>query len=161
MNSALRRYIPEFDYVLIDLSLLTNEQIDTFQSSFLRISAMLLKHRHNKKRQEDFFRSYVSTLFVSLPEEDQRRFIESVLLYILATTDLTGSDVIAIFTSVSQESNQVVMNAIEKLNAENTIKHIKGLLNIGMDAKTIALAFEMPVEEVEAIIEQIRSEESK
>ena len=52
------------------------------------------------------------------------------------------------------------MSAGEQILAQGaqqaTVKHLKGLLRVGMDAQTISTAFDMPLAKVKRMIEQIK-----
>ena len=164
INNALRQYVPEFDYVLIDLSVLPDERIEAFRNGFLTISATLMKYRHRRRLMEKIVAEVISKQFSRLPEHEQRQIIEPILVYILETTRLTKQDLITIFTEATQ--NPVVMNGLEKLKlegrlegrAEVTYKTVKGALKLGMDAKTIADTFEMNIREVKKIIQAIQQQ---
>lgn len=160
--------MPEFDYVLIDLSVLPDERIEAFRSRFLTISATLMKYRHRRRLMEKIVAEVISKQFSRLSEHEQRQIIEPILVYILETTRLTKQDLITIFTEATQ--NPVVMNGLEKLKlegrlegreegrAEVTYKTVKGALKLGMDAKTIADTFEMDIREVNKIIQAIQQQ---
>ncbi|MFD2571728.1 hypothetical protein ACFSUS_13870 [Spirosoma soli] len=167
MNDALRRYVPDFDYVLIDLSVLPDEQIQTFRSRFLQISATLMKYQHRTKLFKRIVAEVVAHQFNSLSEDEQRQTVEAILVYILEYTNYTKQDIISIFTEATQ--NPVVMSGLEKLKQEGrqegrreaTFKLVKGALKLGMDAKTIADTFEMDIDEVSSIIAAIPQEKAQ
>ena len=83
-------------------------------------------------------------------------------LYLLETTNLTGSDIVFIFSTVSKEIEAAAMNGADQLRMEGRVevnrKLVKGALKLGMDAKTIADTFEMDFAEVVSLIEQVRQE---
>lgn len=83
-------------------------------------------------------------------------------LYLLETTNLTGSDIVFIFSTVSKETEAAAMNGADQLRMEGRVevnrKLVKGALKLGMDAKTIADTFEMDFAEVVSLIEQVRQE---
>lgn len=159
MHPELRPYLPEFDYILIDLSRLSDKQILNFRSQFLALSASLLKY-HNQNKHVEFIRRHIMTLLSNVTEADLRAIVEPTFLYLFETSNLTGLEIIAIFSTVSKKTENAAMTAADQLRLEGrleaTYKLVKGALKLGMDAKTIASTFELDVKEVEAIINVLR-----
>lgn len=167
MHHELRQYLPEFDYVLIDLSRLDDERILNFRSQFLALSTSLLKY-HDGNKHVAFVRQHITSMLSKIAEADLRTIIEPTFLYLLETSDLTGYEIVAIFSTVSKQTENVAMTAADQLRLEGrvegraegrveaTYKLVKGALKLGMDAKTIANAFEIDVNEVETIINVLR-----
>jgi predicted transcriptional regulator len=50
------------------------------------------------------------------------------------------------------------MTIADEIREENTVKHVRGLVEYGIDATVIAEAFELPVEKIEQIIEKLKEE---
>lgn len=167
MHPALHPYLPEFDYVLIDLSRLDDEQILNFRSQFLSLSASLLKY-HDGNKHVEFVRRHIIDILTNVPESYLRTIVEPAFLYLFETSDLTGHEIVAIFSKVSQKTEDAAMTAADQLRLEGrlegrtegrietTYKFVKGALKLGMDAKTIASTFELDVKEVESIINVLR-----
>lgn len=166
-NSLLQTFFPEFDYVLINLTTLEEEQIFAFRNRFLALSAALMKHRQDK-RFDEYVRQNIRPLMQGLADSELAEVVIPTFLYLLETTRLTGDDIVLIFSTVSKQTEEAAMTGIEKLHqegwlkghAETARKFIKGALKLGMDAKTIADTFEMDIAEVSAIIEKIRQEKA-
>jgi predicted transposase/invertase (TIGR01784 family) len=167
MHPELKPYLPEFDYVLIDLSRLDDTQILSFRSQFLALSASLLKY-HEENKHVEFIRQHIMAMLSKVAEADLRSIIEPTFLYLLETSNLTGHEIVAIFSRVSKQTQDVAMTAADQLRLEGrlegrtegrveaTYKFVKGALKLGMDAKTIASTFELDIKEVEAIINVLR-----
>lgn len=166
-HEELRAYLPEFDYILIDLSRLDDRQILNFRSQFLALSASLLKY-HERDRHVEFVRQHIAFLLRTVADADLRNIVEPTFLYLLETSNLTGPEIVAIFSIVSKQTENVAMTAADQLRMEGRMEghretarqFVRGAMKLGMDAKTIADTFEMPLDEVKAIVEAIRREES-
>ena len=163
---ALRRYVPEFDYILIDLSRLNDTRILNFRSQFLALSTSLLKY-HNDNRHVEFVRQHIIAILSTVAKADLRTIVEPTFLYLLETSNLTGNEIVAIFRTVSKKTEDVAMTAADQLrlegrlegHAEAAFKFVKGALKLGMDAKTIADTFEMDEKEVQEVIHVLRQKE--
>ena len=171
IHPELRPYLPEFDYVLIDLSRLDDSLILNFRSQFLALSASLLKY-HDGNKHVEFVQRHIRSMLSNVAEANLRAIIEPTFLYLLETSNLTGHEIVAIFSTVSKQTENVAMTAADQLRLEGrlegrvegrietTYKLVKGALKLGMDAKTIANTFELDVNEVESIINLLRQEKS-
>lgn len=95
-----------------------------------------------------------------------QRFIGTAVIYLSAASSLGRTELIAIFRRVSKKTNDSAMTAYEELIQEGldkgtqqtTVKFIRGMLRLGIEPQTIAMAAEMPLDEVRAIIRKIDEE---
>ncbi len=75
-----------------------------------------------------------------------------------------SQQIVAIFSTVSKQTENVAMTAADQLRLEGrieaTYKFVKGAFKLGMNARTIANTFELDVNEVEIIINVLRQEKS-
>jgi predicted transposase YdaD len=90
-------------------------------------------------------------------------FIETTFIYLSWASPLTNSEVIAIFHRISTEAGKLVMSAAQKWinegieqGVEQGIeKGIRGMLKLGMDVATIAVAFDVPRDYIDQLIQKI------
>ncbi len=94
-----------------------------------------------------------------LPENPHDKFFKEAFS---RPSGLGRTELIAIFSRVSKKTNDSAMTAYEELINEGqqraALKFIRGFWRLGIDAKTIAQALEMPLDEVQAIIKKISEE---
>ncbi|QMW01285.1 Rpn family recombination-promoting nuclease/putative transposase [Spirosoma foliorum] len=196
LHETLIPYLPAFDYLLIDLSTLSDERIPTLRSDYARLTAILLQNSRRKRelaRLLDIFADVVRRL---IETPNGQRFVGTGFLYLSYTTNLTKVELFGIFSRISsktesstmtvaeellqegreqgrrqamsaieellQEGRQKAMSAAEELiqkereeGHRNKIKFIKAMLNLNLTADTIASAVELPLAEVNAIIDEI------
>ena len=114
-HPALSRYVPEFDYVLIDLSLLSDERIAAFKNQFLKLSTMLMKYESRRKRYDVLIHKQIAYWLSLMSAEEQSRLIEPLARYIFETSGLSASEIIAILTPVSPQSQTTIMTAAEQI----------------------------------------------
>lgn len=162
---ALGRFIPEFEYVLVNLSAFSEERLLSFQSAFLGLSAFLLKHSRQQRYLTEAFDAF-RTLMLTFERQENPDFLTTIFRYVYETGDLSVSELVFIFEKVSRSTSDTVMTTAEQLLHQGhqegeqraTLQHIRGLLRLGMNAETIAAAFELPLAEVKAYIQQLKSE---
>lgn len=165
---SLSRFVPEFEYLLVNLSALPEERLLAFRNAFLGLSAFLLKHSRQQRYLAEFF-DHFRQLMLAVERRRVPEFLGTVFRYVYETGDLTVTELVFIFEKISRSTSDAVMTTAERLlqqgrqegqaegQREATLRGIRGLLRIGMNAETIAAAFELPLAEVKAYIAQIQS----
>jgi predicted transposase/invertase (TIGR01784 family) len=176
LDEDLLRYIPEFDFHLINLNTIPNEQITNFRNKFLAISTLLFKHSRLKKYVRKVEDELVE-LFKLIDNQENNPFSISVILYIQNTDALTITEIVSIFTRVSKNLNNVVMTTAQQLinqgvnqgfdkgvnyglnqgielNKIDTVK--KGYLN-GINNDLLVNISGLSIQQVEEIIAKVKS----
>jgi hypothetical protein len=165
MTSELNRFVPEFDYLLVDLSELPDERITRFRNTFLRITAFLFKWRSTQSQYEMLLKERLASLLAMVDIRQESR-LEPLLIYVAETGNLSNTDLVIILRTVSRQTQTKVMTTAERWRMEGrmegrteiTNRHIVGLVRVGMAPEAIATAFEMPVAEVRAIIQKMQTQ---
>ena len=155
--TPLLRYLPMFDYNLIDLSAMKDHQIEEFKNGFLAVSTFLLKHRHQQnyiKLLENQFVSLMKRVEIQKDEE----LMESILMYIQNTNDLRIEELLFIFDKISNETKLKAMSTYERVIQENNYQIIKNMLEEGISTDIIAKIFKLSSKKVEKIIKAIQSD---
>jgi predicted transposase/invertase (TIGR01784 family) len=157
-DSVLEEFIPEFRYLLHDLSAWTDKEILAFQNQFLALATFLLKHSRAERFLE-YFQSDIHDLVGSLAAKNERNFIESVFVYVFRMENsLTEEEVLAIFRSISPQTEEIAMSAYEQTVERINLEVIKRALQKGLQVDTIAAIVNLPIQRVEAIIEKIKKD---
>ena len=164
LPTDLYKFIPDFDYLLFSLADIGDDKLASFKNVILSMSAMLLKHSHDKN--DDFLKLTPFWLekLKELDAQQQLDFIRSVFVYIQNAIDLTNKEIPPIFTQVSNNVNDIAMTIADHIRTEErevtmefaTFQHIKGLIEEGLNADTIAKAFKLPIKKVQDIIQKIK-----
>ena len=116
ITEHIARFLPEFDYLLIDLSQYTDDQIrHIFHSTALSISLLLLKNIFdNRELRANFFR-----IFDKVPELLQKsegeNFFNSILMYLFYGSDLGADYIVHSFQKFSTTGGNIAMSTAEKL----------------------------------------------
>ncbi len=167
LDEDLLRYIPEFDFHLINLNTIPDKQITNFKNKFLAISALLFKHSRFKKYVRSIENSLVELLKL-IDNQGNNHFKTSVVLYIQNTDELTITELITIFTKVSLNLNHTIMTTAEQLISQGfnqgtnqgieiaTINFVKkGHLN-GISNELLVNISGLSMKQIEEIIAKVK-----
>jgi len=156
IDSTLEEYIPEFRYLLHDLSAWSDKDILAFKNQFLALATFLLKH----SRAEQFlerFQADVSPIVSLLAAANERNFIESVFVYIFRMeSSLTKDEILAIFRQISPQTEEIVMSAYDQTLESINLGVIKRAFQKGFKVDVIAEIVNLPIQKVEEVIEKIK-----
>ena len=154
--TPLLRYLPMFDYDLIDLSAMKDHQIEEFKNGFLAVSTFLLKHRH----QQNYIK-VLETQFVSLMKrvenQEDEELSESIFVYIQATNDLPQSELFNIFGKISNQTKDKAMSTLQRAQEEAVTDLIKGLIAQGVSSEIILKAAKISKKKLERMIDAIQT----
>lgn len=134
------RFVPEFDYLLVDLSKYSNKQIKdgSFTKAQLKLALLLMKNILDEKELAKNLNVFFEICKQYFEEESGLRFLESVFKY-LSTTELKQENIITAVNKVSEKGENVIMTLATKLREEGEVKgEVKGLLEaieMGLDFK--------------------------
>ena len=156
LPQVLHSFIPDFDYLLFSLSDMADDQLISIKNVILSMSAMLLKHSHDENDEFLKLTPFWLEKLKELDAQQQLDFIKSAFVYIQNAINLTNKEIPPIFTKVSNNVNNIAMTIADHIREETTFQHIKGLIEEGFNADTIAKAFKIPVKKVQEIIQKIR-----
>jgi predicted transposase YdaD len=118
IDQTLLAYLPAFDYLLIDLSTLSDERLPTLRSDYARLTAILLQNSRRKReltRLLDTFADVVRRL-VETPAGE--RFVGTGFLYLSYTANLTKVELLGIFSRISSLTESSTMTVAEELIQE-------------------------------------------
>lgn len=164
VSQGLLRYLPEFDYVLIDLSKI-EERFPQLKTDYARLTALLLQFSRRKSSLLRIIDDHARVIQQLVDSTKGQAFIQAVVIYLNWSSGLTTPEIISTFRSISIKTGDVAMSAAEKLINEGLEiglekgleKAIKGMLKLGMSAETIATALEMSKADVERLIKQLQT----
>ena len=133
IDKILLKYIPEFEYLLIDLSEYSIEQIkQIFNSTTLQISLLLLKYIFDiPKLKTNFFRIFEG-LSSLLETNEGRNFYISILHYLFHASDLEDKYIVNAFEKISTTGGEIAMTTAEKLIQKGKKEGIKEGINKGI-----------------------------
>jgi predicted transposase/invertase (TIGR01784 family) len=164
IDETLSQFIPDFDYLLYDISRFSDTEIVNFKNRFLALSLLLLKNSRLKKYLSIIEESLIE-LMRDIENQGDMNYITSVFVYTIFTNpDLNKQEIVSIFRKVSLKSEQATMTVGESMIKEGKLEgrlegmalFIKGMLKMGMDAPTIASSFGLSNKEVKEVVDKIQ-----
>lgn len=182
LDKTLLAYLPAFDYLLIDLSTLSDEKLPTLWSDYARLTAILLQNSRRKRELIRLLDTFADVVWRLVETPAGERFVGTGFLYLSYTSNLTKVELFGIFSRISSQTESSTMTVAEELIQEgrelerrqamtvaeeliregrelkrrqSTIKFINAMLKLNLDAATIATASELPLAEVNIIIDEI------
>lgn len=169
LNADLLPFIPSFDYILLNLGSHTEELLEKLKTDYARLTALLLQHSRKQQRLLKLFDDFADAFDRLAQEPVGRTFIETSFLYVYWSTNLTKEQVVTIFRKISRRTGDIAMSTAERLINEGiekgieqgmqlaTLRSIKSMLKLKMDAKTIATALDIPLPHVNDLIKKIEA----
>lgn len=157
--TPLLRYLPMFDYDLIDLSAMKDHQIEDFKNGFLAVSTFLLKHRHQQnyiKLLENQFIELMKRIDIQHDEE----LTESIFVYIQATNNLPSSELFNIFGKISNQTRDKAMSTLERELKQNQLETLKTIVSQGLvsDYEGLRKAFKLSQKKMEEILTSVQKD---
>ena len=115
-----RPYVPEFEYILIDLSDFTNEEIKNgiFSRAAVKIWLLIQKNINNPEELRRNLQDFIKIGILYYKEEEGLQFFESVFRYILSATNIEAEAVAVAVKTVSEEMEDSLMTTLEKMEKE-------------------------------------------
>ncbi len=155
---TLLPFLPAFDYLLIDLSAIS-QRLPEFSTDYARVTGLLLQNSRQQRQFIKMLESLGDVLRRMTNDAVGERFMETAFLYAYWATDLTKVDVIAIFRKISNRTGEIAMSTAEQLineGIEQGIRRsVRAFLSLGMTIDAIASALEVSPAQVKAIIDTL------
>lgn len=152
-DAPWHRFLPQFDYLLYDLSALSDEAIGRFRNTFLALSALLLKHSRRKNYLEAIT-DQLGGLLADLSPGNP--YVKTVAVYLYQSSELEVTRLFAIFEKASKQTQDLVMSTydqiVEKTREETLKETILTMHRKGFTAEFIANALDLPLDTVQQVL---------
>lgn len=157
--SSMHLFIPHFEYVLCNISALSDESIAQFQDKFLALTALALKYRSLEQLLNHAQAVFVK-LITDLEGVDSGEQISTVLIYLYHNSDLDDEETLHIFQEVLSPKNKNVMSTYEQIELRGKRTVIINAFRKGFSIDVIAEIAEISVEKVKEIIAKYNKQAS-
>lgn len=105
------KYLPSFDYHLIDLNDYTDEQILSLKKSFLINSLLALKH----KNDSEYVRKYAKRIFQNLDlfegTQYNTLFVRTLIIYIMLSSQINTMEIMEIAEKMLPKGSEARINS--------------------------------------------------
>ncbi|WP_347275375.1 Rpn family recombination-promoting nuclease/putative transposase [Candidatus Kuenenia sp.] len=157
IDEVFHRFIPEFEYLLTDLSCYSNEEIKdrAFRRVFLQITMLLMRNIYNETVLEDKLKGFFEIGRQYFEEKEGVKFLESAIRYLYYASDISEERVIETLKEISEEGGKLSMTIAARLiekgkmagraegekegekkgRIEGKIEGIKEAIEIGLELK--------------------------
>jgi predicted transposase/invertase (TIGR01784 family) len=155
------RFIPGFDYLLVDLSEYSDEQIKTriFTRTAVKIAMLVQKHIFYPEMLQEHLKGFFKLGILYFRQEEGLRFLESVCRYIYTATEIEAETIIKTVDALPQRAEEVVMTTAEKLRKEGReeakLEDARKMLEEGLDEKLIMRITGLTLGEVRKLKERM------
>ncbi len=131
--AALQRYVPHFDFVVINLRSMPDEEIFAFRDTIaLRNVLLMFKHA----RDNEFFRRNFQKVFIfadrNLSEELAFLLFDSTFFYFQVVTTIQKEEIMEMAQTLPPQYEQKVKTAYEQILEEGMKKGVKKGLKRGL-----------------------------
>ena len=111
------RFIPEFEYLLTDLSSYSNEEIKdrVFRKVSLQITMLLMRNIYDEKYLEGKLKVFFEIGRKYFEEKEGVKFLESVIRYLYYASDIEEERVIETLKEISEEGGKLSMTIAARL----------------------------------------------
>jgi len=144
------RFIPDFDYLLTDLSSYTDSQIKdgTFQRTAIEIGLLMQKNIFYEKKLFLHLKDFIGIGRLYFREEEGLKFLESVLRYLFSSTEIAVEDALKSIEMINGRAKETLMTTAEKLMEQGREQGREQGLEQGLERGTL-------LKEKEILIKQI------
>jgi len=158
LDETLQKFIPKFEYQIIDTSDFTDEQIiQLFESLQLQIGILIMKNIYNEQK----ILQDVSKIFAGvnnlLQTEKGEQFFETIVAYLLYSTEIDTQKYVENMRTISQKAGEKFVSTAMKLKIEGIEKGIKkvalNLIAKGYSNQIIMDATSLTEQEIEQLRE--------
>ena len=135
------RFVPEFEYLLTDLSKFSNEEIKqkVFKKVSLEIALLVMRNILNEKELEKNLKDFLEIGRQYFEEEEGLKFLESVIRYLYSSTEIEVGKVVNTIKEISEKGGEMgtttAAKLIEKGKIEGKIEGLKEAIEIGLELK--------------------------
>ncbi len=124
LPDAVKPYIPDCEFIFVDLSAYANETIKTsvFKVASLRIALLIMKNIFDQQKLEHHLTQFLEIGHAYFQETQGLKFLEAVINYILQATEIEPDRLVESVACISEKGGDIAMTTAEKLRQEGLLK---------------------------------------
>jgi len=126
-DNYLKFFIPDFDYILSDFSMYTDDEIKNslFSRVSLETAILLMKNIHDEDSLRKNLQDYLAISSLYFLEEKGLIFMRSLIHYLYGAGDLSANEVIGTITAITSEGGTTAMSTATRLMEMGELKGIE------------------------------------
>ncbi len=120
INENLKRFIPDFEYILTDLSKYSDPEIRDvlFKNALLKTALLVMKNIFNQKKLEKHLRDYFELIKEYYEKEKGLKFTDSLIVYLFYAGNIDLTKMVETVKKISHRGGEVAMSTAAKLIEE-------------------------------------------
>ncbi len=139
-DEVIQKFIPKFDYQLIDTSRYTDQQIKKlFKSLELQIGLLIMKNIYNEQKILQEITEIFAGINKVLQNEQGEQFFETVITYLFYSTELETSKIVEKMRTISPKAGEKFVSTAMRLQMKG---EKQGIIK-GIEAGIKKVAFSM------------------
>ncbi len=116
LDETLQKFIPEFDYQLIDTSTYTDQQIkELFESLELQIGLLIMKNIYNEQKILQEISEIFAGINQILQTEKGEQFFDTIISYLFYATELETSKIVEKMRTISPKAGEKFVSTAMRL----------------------------------------------
>ena len=143
VDVVLRRYIPDFDYLLTDMTKYSDDKIiEIFHNELLKVFLLIVKNIFNEKKLKDNLEKFLNIGKIYYESEKGLDALESLISYLYNCMETVSvDDIVEVIQKISETGGEKSMTVPMKLRnegkIEGKIEDAKKMLLKGLDVELI------------------------
>jgi predicted transposase/invertase (TIGR01784 family) len=134
LDKELDRFIPRFDYELIDTSTYSNEELKSlFNNTELQVGLLTMKNIFDEREILDQFVHLGVLINKLLESEKGRDFFESISVYMLNSAKVSANKYMKIMKTISIQAEEQFVSTAQQLRQEGRIDGMRDGMERGME----------------------------
>ena len=174
IDDVLSLYVPDNDYILIDLSSYSDEELKSkiFTQVSVEIALLIMKNIFNEEKLRRYLKDFLELGRLYFEEEKGLRFLESVIRYIYNATEIESQEVVKTVRKISYKGGELAMTTAMKLREEGReegemkrlVEAVKDILEIKFGSEGLKFIEQVKdikdIKALESVKEKIKRAES-
>lgn len=126
LDKTLQKFIPKFDYLLIETSKYTDQQIkELFESLQLQVGLLIIKNIYNEQKILQEITEIFAGINQILQTEKGEQFFETVVSYLYFATNLETQKLVEKMRTISPKAEQKFVSTAMRLQLKGKIEGIE------------------------------------
>ena len=126
LDNEIQKFIPKFDYELIDTSTFSDSELkEHFESVELQVGLLIMKNIFDEHKMLEKIRLLSKEINELLQTEEGKHFFDSISVYMLNATKITSDKYKEIMETISTQAEQQFVSTAQRLRYEGIEKGIE------------------------------------
>jgi len=160
-NNCLKQFIPNFSYILTDITKYDDEVINNqlFKREFNKVMILLFKYFKNEEKLLENLKNIFEILKEYIEDDKKQEDVLEFILYIMLISEIPEDSLIRIINEVTENGGDAVMTTAMKIKKEGRVEgrvegkleDAKKMLEFGADIDFIKNVTGLSTEEIEKL----------